>query len=204
MDTAGEDQELAHVVVAGGTPGEWSRFGPEEWRKRLEVLRKGVSGSGTRWVTLCPARPDERAVPGAESSVARCLAGPVGAEAVDRRPGRFVARKKNAATVVVETCHDGRTRFAAVVEQIRADGCEADSLDEALLTAELVAPCPFEPDLVVVLGPPDTLPTSLVWELAYSELVFLDLGWDDLEAVHLEMAVEDFSRRHRRFGGLDS
>jgi undecaprenyl diphosphate synthase len=76
--------------------------------------------------------------------------------------------------------------------------------DEANLTGQLMAPCPHEPDLVVVLGPPDTLPTSLVWELAYSELVFLDLGWTELDAGHLEMAVEDYRRRQRRFGGLDS
>ena len=70
------------------------------------------------------------------------------------------------------------------------------------------APChpaaDVEPDLVVVFGPPDQLPTSLIWELGYSELVFLDLKWDDLSASHLELAVDDFDRRHRRFGGLDS
>jgi undecaprenyl diphosphate synthase len=43
-----------------------------------------------------------------------------------------------------------------------------------------------------------------VWELAYSELVFLDIKWADLQSLHLEMAIDDFNRRHRRFGGLDS
>ena len=63
---------------------------------------------------------------------------------------------------------------------------------------------PGEPDLALILGRPDTLPTSLVWELAYSELVFLDIDWSALQAGHLEMAIDDFNRRHRRFGGLDS
>ena len=67
-----------------------------------------------------------------------------------------------------------------------------------------MSPADVEPDLVVVFGPPDQLPTSLIWELGYSELVFLDLKWDDLSASHLELAVDDFDRRHRRFGGLDS
>jgi undecaprenyl diphosphate synthase len=68
----------------------------------------------------------------------------------------------------------------------------------------VLAPADIEPDLVVILGPPDRMPTSLVWELGYSELVFLDLHWSDLNISHIEMAVDDFHRRQRRFGGLDS
>jgi undecaprenyl diphosphate synthase len=44
----------------------------------------------------------------------------------------------------------------------------------------------------------------MVWELAYSELVFIDLSWWEFDASHLELAIDDFNRRHRRFGGLDS
>ena len=51
---------------------------------------------------------------------------------------------------------------------------------------------------------PTRLPPSLVWELAYAELVFLDAPWSALDSEHLEMAVDDFRRRNRRFGGLDS
>ena len=80
----------------------------------------------------------------------------------------------------------------------------APDLDEALLAQHVMSPADVESDLVVVFGPPDQLPTSLIWELGYSELVFLDLKWDDLSASHLELAVDDFDRRHRRFGGLDS
>jgi undecaprenyl diphosphate synthase len=43
-----------------------------------------------------------------------------------------------------------------------------------------------------------------VWELAYSELVFLDVAWTDVNAEHVEMAIDDFLRRDRRFGGIDS
>jgi undecaprenyl diphosphate synthase len=60
-----------------------------------------------------------------------------------------------------------------------------------------------EPDLVLLLGTDDRLPTSLVWELAYSELVYIDVSWRDLAAVHLAEAIGAFQGRHRRFGGLD-
>jgi undecaprenyl diphosphate synthase len=68
----------------------------------------------------------------------------------------------------------------------------------------LLQPAEQEVDLVVVMGPPHRMPESMVWELAYSELVFLDIAWSDLNSSHLELAIDDFNRRHRRFGGLDS
>jgi undecaprenyl diphosphate synthase len=61
-----------------------------------------------------------------------------------------------------------------------------------------------EPDLVLILGPPTRLPPSLVWELAYGELVFLPVGFTELAAEHVAKAVDDFHSRRRRFGGLDA
>jgi len=55
----------------------------------------------------------------------------------------------------------------------------------------------------VVLGSAHGLPRSLVWELAYSELVFLDVEWAQLSAAHLVEAIDSFAHRHRRFGGID-
>ena len=68
----------------------------------------------------------------------------------------------------------------------------------------LLAPATQDADLVLVLGPPDRMPESMVWELAYCEIVFIDLDWSAFTANHLELAIDDFNRRHRRFGGLDS
>jgi undecaprenyl diphosphate synthase len=53
------------------------------------------------------------------------------------------------------------------------------------------------------VGPDSDLPSTLVWELAYCELVYLDVPWADLHTEALEMAVAEFAGRHRRFGGLD-
>jgi undecaprenyl diphosphate synthase len=68
----------------------------------------------------------------------------------------------------------------------------------------LYEPADVEPDLVMVLGPPTRLPPSLVWELAYGELVFSPRRLADLTADDLREAVEEYNHRQRRFGGLDS
>jgi undecaprenyl diphosphate synthase len=43
----------------------------------------------------------------------------------------------------------------------------------------------------------------LLWEMAYSELIFTDTLWPDFRREHLFEAVREFQRRERRFGGVD-
>ena len=43
----------------------------------------------------------------------------------------------------------------------------------------------------------------LLWELAYSELVFTDVLWPDFRRDHLFEAIREYQRRERRFGGVD-
>jgi undecaprenyl diphosphate synthase len=76
-------------------------------------------------------------------------------------------------------------------------------INEVSVAAALYEPADSEPDLVLVLGPPTQLPPSLVWELAYAELVFVPVKWHELRAEHLSAAMDDFAGRRRRFGGLD-
>ena len=95
---------------------------------------------------------------------------------------------------------DGRERFAEAMRHLSPGA----TIDEKAVTAVLYDPADVEPDLVVVLGPPTRLPPSLVWELAYSELVFEPITLADLAPQHLQSAVEDFRGRRRRFGGLDT
>lgn len=203
------DGGLGHVVVAGGTPREWLEMSSVDWVKRLDTLLAGARVGGVQCVTLLPHHGEsfteiERrefvrllGVDSADSSrkmTSLCVG----------HGNRYVLRDDSGTTVIVDPSPDGHSRFAATVESLREAGVDPDSLTEEDLSHAILQPAEIEPDLVVVLGPPDLIPDSMVWELAYSELVFLDLGWDDLTASHLELAIDDFTRRHRRFGGLDS
>ena len=58
-------------------------------------------------------------------------------------------------------------------------------------------------DSVGGFAPIKDVPKSLVWELAYGELVFHPMAWHELSPDHLVEAIADFARRQRRFGGLD-
>lgn len=192
---------LAHVVVAGGTPQEWLAMSTEQWAMRISTLLEGASIEGVQWITLLPhhgtalSNEDLELLKNDLPHLEKVMVG---------HGERYVTQNGTGTVVIVDPWPDGHTRFAATVESLRVSGVDPDTIDEALLSQAILSPAVVEPDLVIILGPPDLLPESMVWELAYSELVFLDLGWDDLTASDLELAIDDFTRRHRRFGGLDS
>ena len=173
------DPDLHHVLLVGGTEAEWAATGEGLWGTRLAALGAAAERAGARWLTLRPfgsLRPDAPA---------------------PHAPRRHVVGR---CTVTADPTPDGRARFVAAVESLRLAG---RSIDEATIDAVLNDPAEVDPDLAVVLGAPDRLPPSLVWELAYSELVFLDVAWGDVTPDHLGDAIAAYAHRHRRFGGVD-
>ena len=59
-----------------------------------------------------------------------------------------------------------------------------------------------DPDLVIRTSGEQRLSNFLLWQVAYSELVFLDTLWPDFTKEHLAAAVRDFQRRERRYGAV--
>ena len=57
-------------------------------------------------------------------------------------------------------------------------------------------------DLIVRTGAEKRLSNFLTWQSVYSELYFTDILWPDFSAAGVDMAVEDFLKRKRRFGGV--
>jgi undecaprenyl diphosphate synthase len=188
------DEPLAHVVVAGGTSTEWADFSAGEWSKRLSQMVHAVEPEGVRWLTVVPVSAGEGISDNDEVNLIANI-------------DKALRHQSSKVELIVRTEPDGRRRFVEVVDQLCAEsalrGVHATT-SETRLAKALLRPAGVDPDLVLVLGPPHQLPTSLVWELAYSELVFLDIGWRELSVEHLQMAVDDYRRRSRRFGGIDA
>jgi undecaprenyl diphosphate synthase len=59
-------------------------------------------------------------------------------------------------------------------------------------------------DLVVRTGGEQRLSDFLLWESAYAELYFTEVAWPDFDEQSLAAALEEYGRRNRRFGGLQS
>ncbi len=78
-----------------------------------------------------------------------------------------------------------------------------DQLSQEQLTPYLAThPLP-EPDLLIRTGGDSRLSNFLIWQSAYTELYFTDLLWPDFDAKALQMALDSYAQRVRRFGKTD-
>ncbi len=177
MNPATDVAPLRHIIVVGGALEQWNAMSSDQWSARLNELGKVADHVGAQWLTLRPFSGDasESLPAGRSATVGSCL-------------------------VRAQAQPDGRARVAAAIAALHDRG---DDITEASIAGWLNSPADDDPDLVVVVGSGHRLPTSLVWELAYSELVFVNAAWRDLAAAHLEDAITSYSHRHRRFGGID-
>lgn len=187
--------DLAHVLVCAGTVIEWLATSPAQWRQQIDSLVTSVSGVGVRWLSIYPYSGQASALERTE--ICKAIISAFGGQ---RAGDRVSVVAQDGLVVVVDTCADGQERFMNAVAQLGT----SQNIDEAKLAATLLAPASGEPDLVLVLGSPNAVPPSLMWELAYSELVFLNVPWLKCDIEHIKMAIGDFQRRDRRFGGIDS
>lgn len=178
-EPSAEPCPLVHVLLVGGTLADWDALGEEGWRRRVATLGDAAAAAGCRWLTLHPYEAGTSAAPAV--------------------PALWTVTR-DGCTVIVDAEPDGRQRLVRGLARLTPSA----PLDEATLTAAVLAPAEVDPDLVVVLGPRDRLPPSLVWELAYSELVYLDVTWAELGAEHLQVALEEYRHRERRFGGVSA
>lgn len=181
--------------MCGGTTHEWSVSSASDWQRQLGVLAESLEESGVRWLTVCPwgGSFDESTRDSVLHVVKSVTGGSMNGNRISfMGPGGVVC--------VVDVCADGRQRFVDATNSLGQDA----ALDEGTLESALFAPALADPDLVLVFGPPTQLPPSLMWELAYSELVFLDTPWSQCNSEHVHMAIDDFQRRDRRFGGIDT
>jgi undecaprenyl diphosphate synthase len=110
-------------------------------------------------------------------------------------------------TLTVAVDHDGRVELAeamaALAAEVRDGRRRASSIDEDALAAHLTAPDMPDPDLIVRTGGDTRTPGFLVWQSAYSELVFTDVCWPAFGRDDLFDAVAEYQRRERRFGAVE-
>jgi undecaprenyl diphosphate synthase len=79
----------------------------------------------------------------------------------------------------------------------------AKKIDEKKIRERLYHPELPDLDLVVRTSGEYRISNFLLWEMAYSELIFTEVLWPDFRREDLYQAIEEYQRRERRFGGVD-
>ena len=105
-------------------------------------------------------------------------------------------------TLVIAFNYGGRAEIVDAVKALVADGVPESRIDERAIRSRFYAPDVPDPDLVIRTSGEYRISNFLLWELAYSELVFTEVLWPDFRRTDLFEAVREYQRRERRFGAV--
>jgi undecaprenyl diphosphate synthase len=126
---------------------------------------------------------------------------------------RFIGRREGVAPELVDQMrwaedltrdNERITLFVAFNYGGRAEILDAarrfDGGDEEDFRRLLYAPEMHDPDLLIRTSGEQRISNFLLWQLAYTELVFVPVSWPDFSEGHLQDAVREYQRRERRYG----
>jgi undecaprenyl diphosphate synthase len=115
-----------------------------------------------------------------------------------------LTRKNRRMTFSVAFNYGGRAEIVDAVSSIVSSRVPANKITEKTIRDHLYVPEMPDPDMMIRTSGEYRISNFLLWELAYSELVFTDVLWPDFRREHLFEAVREFQRRDRRFGAVET
>src|SRR6476646_60988 len=117
-----------------------------------------------------------------------------------------LTKDNDSLTLVVAFNYGARQEIARAAQRLASE-VAAGRLEPGAITADLIgenldAPDLPDPDLIIRTSGEQRLSNFLLWQAAYSELVFVPTYWPDFDRATLESAIREYQQRERRFGGL--
>ncbi len=114
--------------------------------------------------------------------------------------------RNNGLTLILALSYGGRTELVEAVRQIaekaRQNVLEPAEINEKLITEHLYTRHWPDPDLLIRTSGEMRISNFLLWQTSYSEFVVVPTLWPDFRKPQLFEALEEYARRHRRFGGV--
>jgi undecaprenyl diphosphate synthase len=111
-------------------------------------------------------------------------------------------RENNRLVLTLAFNYSGRQELLAAVRNLVASAIPAEAIDEQTLEQHLFTHDLPDPDLIVRTSGEHRISNFLLWQSAYSELLFTPTLWPDFGPDDLCEAVREYGRRERRFGGV--
>ena len=116
-----------------------------------------------------------------------------------------MTRDNDVLTLTMCVNYGGRAELAdvarSIAREVAAGRLDPDKVDERTFARHLYVPEVGDADLVWRTSGEQRLSNFLLWQAAYSELVFTDVLWPDVDRLALWRAIEIYASRDRRYGG---
>jgi len=118
-----------------------------------------------------------------------------------------LTKNNNRLKLIIAFNYGGKNEIAAaarrIAHEVAAGRLEPDAITPDTVSGFLDTTGIPDPDLVIRTSGEKRLSNFLIWQSAYSELVFSDALWPDFSGDRLKDAIAEYQQRSRRFGGLD-
>ncbi len=119
---------------------------------------------------------------------------------------RAALERNTGLTLVLALSYGARVEIVEAVRSIATKVKQGD-IDPAEITEQVISQHLYtrhlpDPDLLIRTSGEMRLSNFLLWQISYTELVVTPTLWPDFRKPHLCEAIEEYARRHRRFGGV--
>lgn len=88
----------------------------------------------------------------------------------------------------------------SLARDVQAGRLQPEEIDEETLAGRLTTAGQPDPDLFIRTSGEQRISNFLIWQMAYTEMVFLPIFWPEFNQTHYESALTEYRRRERRFG----
>ena len=113
-------------------------------------------------------------------------------------------RNNKRMTLNLALSYSGRWELVKAVksisEQVTKGKLKSDDIDEKIISDNLTTRNLPDPDLLIRTSGEFRVSNFLLWQIAYSEFVILDVLWPEFKREHLYYSIREFQKRERRFG----
>ena len=110
--------------------------------------------------------------------------------------------------LVVAFNYGGKAEIAeatrAIAREVAAGRLDPEAINEQTISQALYTADLPDPDLIIRTSGEQRISNFLLWQAAYAEFVFVDENWPDFDEASFVRVLEIFSRRDRRFGGVEA
>jgi undecaprenyl diphosphate synthase len=114
--------------------------------------------------------------------------------------------KHNGLTLILALSYGGRQEIVegvrAIADKVKAGKLETAEINEQVISQNLYTHQYPDPDLLIRTSGELRVSNFLLWQISYAEFVVTQTLWPDFRRAEFFAALEEYTRRHRRFGVL--